>query len=414
MRNTQEVKRFYKEWKDISHPSLEIARDYQEICRDLLYEDEELVVKVVSLLKSNIENWAYEKSKIYLNLVNKDFIDKKDLLDKKSWFVENVPHQPMYTRGTTTGSSFHYRRWEEFLYFLECDNHYDLVLDEFNLDEEINVLFFMNIGINLKESIEIRKNCGNFMESHGIKRKCNVHHVNFNEFKKDRDGFFKKLIDHIRFHEIDVTLTTGPNINALCSYLKNKDIKIKVSKLLSNTNEMLLPETVLYIKENKVFDNICDHMRCWDGGASFFTCSHENYHLMDNISWCVAKDNRLISTDYFSFASPFVNYWNGDLCRIDNKFLRCDCGRLYRDFEFLENRPFLVKGKSITEIKSRVSRWKQIKEVRCSGNFLEIVCDKKLDSEDEEKISQEIHDTLNGKAAGEKLTKIRFSLESYG
>ena len=44
-------------------------------------------------------------------------------------------------------------------------------------------------------------------------------------------------------------------------------------------------------------------MRCWDGGATFLTCKDNNYHVLDNLSYCYEKENKLISTDYFSFSA---------------------------------------------------------------------------------------------------------------
>ena len=98
-------------------------------------------------------------------------------------------------------------------------------------------------------------------------------------------------------------------------------------------------------------------MRCWDGGATFFTCKFGTYHLLDNITYHKSIDNKLVTTDYFSLAAPFVNYWNGDICSIENEYLRCECGRLYRPFKMLENRPFALKGSvKLTSIKQQISQ----------------------------------------------------------
>jgi hypothetical protein len=152
-------------------------------------------------------------------------------------------------------------------------------------------------------------------------------------------------------------------------------------------------------------------MRCWDGGATFFTCKHQNYHLLDNLCWCDEKNKKLISTDYFSFPSPFVDYWNGDLCRLKNEYQRCDCGRLYRDFEFLENRPFSIKGRNILEIKEKIKQYK-IKEVRCSmmlgESFLEIVTSRELCEKSKKKIKIDINNIL-----GSENLKIKYLVEDY-
>ncbi len=86
--------------------------------------------------------------------------------------------------------------------------------------------------------------------------------------------------------------------------------------------------------------NWCDHMRCWDGGASFFTCKAGIYHLQDELSHVFSTENgEMASIDFFSYASPFVNYLNGDYCSVGKEYKKCDCGRWYRAFEFHNRRP---------------------------------------------------------------------------
>lgn len=415
MWHTQKVKSFLHRWSKVKEASKEILIDYKNICKDLLYEDEELVRATIDILKNNITTWALSNSPIYSNLIKNDYIEKKDLLDKESWFVDKIRSHPMATSGSTTGYSFSYLRWQDMLFFIECDNHYDLIMDEFSVRDTPELLFFFDIGIKTRSTIEARNNSKNFMEHHGLKRKCNVHYVNFEEFKLDKEKFFGVLVNYLADKQIDVTLSTGPLLNSLCNYLKKHNVKIRVSNLVSNTNEKLLSSTVNSIKSNNFFDKICDHMRCWDGGATFFTCSKENYHLMDNICWCVEHDNKLISTDYFSLASPFINYWNGDLCHVGKEYRRCECGRLYREFEFLENRPFLIKGRNILKIKESLTGFKSIKEVRCSREFIEVVTSTPLQEKDQKTILNSINNLLNyGEKNERDLIKTRFLIEEYG
>ena len=83
---------------------------------------------------------------------------------------------------------------------------------------------------------------------------------------------------------------------------------------------------------------------CFWSFSILFTCKEKTYHLCDNLSWSEEIDGKLITTDYFSLPSPFIKYWNGDLCKIFDKYRRCECGRLFRNFEFVESRPFSLKG----------------------------------------------------------------------
>jgi hypothetical protein len=162
----------------------------------------------------------------------------------------------------------------------------------------------------------------------------------------------------------------------------------RLCSLVSNTNERLLPSDREFLLEGRA-DHVCDHMRSWDGGATFFTCRHGTYHLMDNISWAEEMEGRLVCTDYFNIASPFVRYWNGDYCRIGKEYRRCECGRLYREFEFVESRPFSLKGVCMRQIKEGLKALDipGIKEVRCCSNHLDIVSTKPIPKEDRRRIA---------------------------
>jgi phenylacetate-coenzyme A ligase PaaK-like adenylate-forming protein len=124
-------------------------------------------------------------------------------------------------------------------------------------------------------------------------------------------------------------------------------------------------------------------MRCWDGGATFFTCKYNTYHLLDNLSWCDEYENKLISTDYFSFPSPFVNYWNGDYCEIKSNYKRCECGRLYRPFKFLQSRPFAIKGYIVHDIYNNLIKLEinSIKQIKCDYNNIIIISNKEIELE---------------------------------
>lgn len=375
MRNTQDLKEFVMKWKSADFPSEHILYDYKPFCLELMFEDEELVRDVTYLLRKNIELWAKANSPVYKD--NSNIKSKQDFLDKSKWYVHSKisESQPMATSGSMSGSPFSYLRWEPFLYFIEATNHYDLIMDEFDVKENPDVMYFFNTSrYEESKTVTVSSESDNFMEHHGIKRRANVHYVNFSLFQSDKSRFFKELIGYLCENKIDVMFAPGPSTNSMCHHLREEGVKRKIVGLLSNSNEKLMAEDASFLLDGYL-DDICDHMRCWDGGATFFTCKHRNYHILDNISWCEEVDGKLISTDYFSIPSPFVRYWNGDFCRISDTYERCECGRLYRDFEFLENRPFSLKGRSIIEIKDAMESLKirNIKQVRCSAESVEIV-----------------------------------------
>lgn len=384
MRNTQEIKQFIQKWKKFTDPSTKILYDYKTICRDLLLHDEELVVETIDILKRNISSWAEKNSEAYANKKDLPFLGKNDLINKDKWYVKSLENEsmPMKSSGSTSGESFEYLRWEPFLYFIEGENHYDLILDEYEIPQNPHIMYFFDSSFGSgPRHINNTSKSKNFMEHHGTKRTAMVHYANTKLQKEKEEVFQKYLFRYLNVKKMDVIFAPGPQIKKLCSYIKKENYKGKLCNLLSNSNEKLLNEDAKFLLENNYVSHICDHMRCWDGGASFFTCRDKNYHLMDNLSWCVENEERLISTDYFSLACPFVKFWNGDRCKIGEKYQRCSCGRLYRDFKFLENRPFAIKGHSINEYKKKLMETglTEIKQVNCGNDFIEIVSNREID-----------------------------------
>jgi hypothetical protein len=130
------------------------------------------------------------------------------------------------------------------------------------------------------------------------------------------------------------------------------------------------------------------------------------------LSWSEEIDGKLITTDYFSLPSPFIKYWNGDLCKIFDKYRRCECGRLFRNFEFVESRPFSLKGLSIEKYKKEIieSGISSLKQVKCSVARIEVVTDDDLTLDEKEKIKK-ILDKFNVKFTVEKeVRSIEYAL----
>ena len=410
------IEQFLQKWETQELPSQKILYDYKPFCKNLLFFDEKLVLKVIYLLKKNIHLWANKNSNVYKNQIK--FYNKKDFEDKNLWYVNSLKNEfrNMSTSGSTSGSPFSYLAWKPFFEFIESNNHYDMILDEYNISNNPQILcFFSNNFDNKNKFIYETENTDNFVHRHGLHRKSNVHHVNLSLYKKNQEEFYCYFFEYIKKSNIDVFFAPGPEINSLCHYIKKLKYKGKIAKLLSNSNEMLLKEDADFLVAEKYVDYICDHMRCWDGGATFFTCKHNNYHLCDNLSWSEEIDGKLITTDYFSLPSPFVNYWNGDLCKIENKYKRCQCGRLYRKFKFLESRPFSIKGQSIEKIKKEIIDIgiASLKQVKCTSLEIEVVTKEDLTELQKEKIKN-ILQNFKTKFVVEKeqpyVNKINFSL----
>jgi len=397
MRNTQEIKDFIQKWKELSVPSSQVLYDYKPICKDLLYHDEDLVLETINILKKNISIWAYENCEVYKKTKDLPFLDKKYFKDKSKWYIKSMEKESMNMKssGSTTGASFEYLRWEPFLYFIEGENHYDLILDEYEIPQNPDIMYFFEsqFGEGVKY-INDTSESENFMEHHGTKRKAKVHYINTKLQKEKEEKFQDYLIRYLNVKKMDVVFAPGPQIKNLCSYLRKSNYKGKLCNLLSNSNEKMIKEDADFLIENNYVSHICDHMRCWDGGASFFTCKDKNYHLMDNLSWCEENEEKLISTDYFSFTCPFVKFWNGDKCKIEDKYKRCSCGRLYREFRFLDNRPFAIKGHSITEYKNKLMScgFIEIKQIVCGVDFIEVISNKEMNQSQKEKIVEIFND----------------------
>lgn len=390
--NEASISDFLLRWGSNKRTGPALAEDYLSLCRDLPFAKESSFVDVVHLLKDNIERWAAEHSEIYLKY--KPFYVKDDFEDKRSWYVAPAESDSVdtHTSGSSTGFHFMYRRMKSTFERLEWDNHYDMILDEFGIRQDPSVLYFFPNHFKKSGSLPVFMEPGNqpYLNSHGRSRSSSVHYANFDMYKSDPGGFFRMLLDYVSSNPVDVFFSAGPQINSLCHYIRKFGFKGKIGRLMSQTNELMLQSDAEFLfVENNYFDNVCDHMRCWDGGASFFTCRFGNYHLMDNLSWCEDVDGRMVSTDYFNFASPFVKYWNGDMCSIGKNFSRCECGRLFREFEFLENRPFSLGGVCLGGLKSKMIGLgiQGIKQVKCYVDSVNVVSSRVLTGVEKSAIS---------------------------
>ena len=338
--------------------------NYVGVADTLLYQDEATLRYYQAVLQKNIVSWALEHSNVYKTLYEPDRIfTKDDLLDKDEWYVPHLKKSSgiSSTSGSSTGDPFSYSIYNRYSRFLIDDQHWSLILKEFGLHDhhiKITVLYYFKDTLSVFTDNEFvisdHAVSKQFQYNHGSKD-CSIDYVNFKDFGDD--AWYNKLFDYLSDTDIDVIISTGPVVNQLCEEIRKRNYSKKLCYLLSHSNEFPLQRDFKFLKENKLIDYHCDHMRCWDGGATFFTCKFGTYHLLDNITYHRSVDDKLVTTDYFSLAAPFVNYWNGDLCTIQDQYLRCECGRLYRPFKMLQNRPFALKGSTkLTSIKQQISQ----------------------------------------------------------
>jgi len=344
--------------------SEKLLDSYVEMADTLLYQDDATLRYYQELLEKNIVNWALEHSNVYKTLYRPDRIFiKDDLLNKENWYVPQLKENSgiRSTSGSTTGDPFSYSIYNRYARFLIDDQHWSLILKEFGLYQhhiKIAIMYYFKDTLSVFSDSEFVRSdhsvSNQFQYNHGSKD-CSVDYINFQNFGST--DWYEKLFDYLSGTEIDIIISTGPIINQLCNEIRKRKYSKKLCYLLSHSNEFPLQRDFELLKINKLIDYHCDHMRCWDGGASFFTCKFGTYHLLDNITLHKSIDSKLVTTDYFSLAAPFVNYWNGDVCEIQDQYLRCQCGRLYRPFKMLENRPFALKGTTkLTQIKEEINK----------------------------------------------------------
>lgn len=344
--------------------SEELLDNYINVANTLLYQDEATLKSYQDVLQKNIVDWAIEHSNVYKTLYQPDRIfTKDDLLDKDNWYVSRLKDNSgiSSTSGSTTGDPFSYAIYNRYARFLIDDQHWSLILKEFGLNDhriKITILYYFKDTLSVfPDDTFVRSDhavSSQFQYNHGS-RDCSVDYINFKDFGSTY--WYEQLFNYLSETKIDIIISTGPIINQLCEEIRQRKYSKKLCYLLSHSNEFPLTRDFDFLQGRRLIDYHCDHMRCWDGGATFFTCKFGTYHLLDNITYHQSIDNKLVTTDYFSLAAPFVNYWNGDICSIGNEYLRCECGRLYRPFKMLENRPFALKGSTkLTSIKQQISQ----------------------------------------------------------
>lgn len=299
----------------------------------------------------NIVDYA-EKNSIYSKLSTLPFISKEHL---QEWETTHVQSFQSATNGTSTGKRFTYPIWEDVYDKIEGELHYAMILREFELGDDITVVDFrLEQGGN--KLVSHQKN-NSIISCHGAPN-ATVYAFNRPLGFNDNAEYFNAALTAILDIKPDVILSSGHIIHLLVNSIRRNNITTKICKLLSNTCEMLHHADVEYLMSQNIIDNWCDHMRCWDGGMMFFTCRYNTYHLCDHLSYVYPtggiREDRLVSTDYFSFAAPFINYWNGDRGFVSDRYDRCRCGRLYRMFKLYKPRSFMVGNATSGQIIDKI------------------------------------------------------------
>lgn len=325
----------------------------QFIANDLMFQEPEIINAIRNKLKKSINQYASQHSTFYKDH-SKDNIYTRNNLCGSNWICSSILKERILnlkTSGSTTGQSFYYYGDTKYFEKVQLLSEFDLIKKEFGLqDKKLKILNLLKHPHNPEIgdfAVEFHNHApGNKFSSYGA-TEFDTWFINFEEYMSEPKAWHEKLIEFLSGHEFDIMLSSGSIINVLTKYIRESNFTHTFANLLSHTTEFAIIDDFQFLKENGNIKCYCDHMRCWDGGAGFFTCKHGTYHLNDNFAWISeGPDNKLISTDYFNVVAPFINYWSGDLCQIVDEYHLCDCGRYYRPFKIIQSRPFALKGPS--------------------------------------------------------------------
>jgi hypothetical protein len=317
-----------------------------------MYESEDFIREVSLYLKSQIIEHS-KTSPIYDNEIG--IVSKHQLSEKHRWYNEKYEAFENHTSGST-GSPFGYKIWRDTYDLLECDNHYKYILDEFGISGPIKILH-LHFDTIRRDSTAIvdRYKTQNILISHGLRGQAEIHSAIANKtFHTNYYKYYEDLIEYIISNNIDVIHAQNNAIMSLVWNMKRLKRNEKLCKLISNTGSKLNVKSVIELQQKGHIDAWCDHMRCWDGGVTFFTCKYNTYHLLDSLAWAYSNDYRLVSYDYFSLPSPFVNYWNGDYADISDEYERCRCGRAFRRFEIGRTRSKISQIAELSSLQSAI------------------------------------------------------------
>ena len=368
---------------------VEANRDWRSIpslLLDLLHSDElskvqynkELILQTQRILVHNL--FFYLTKKKNNDLRKWPVIDKHQIKPMKNFALETYT---IRTNGSTTGKKFSYPSWKPANETIERKYHYQAILREYGMADCKSLLmatWWNQVADNIKtcmypisyEGHQFHVYHGSILissahRSHGINTPDYHHIVYPTEATQELASRF--IVDYCTKHPVDIFLTEGSFLACLRMAIKNKCPRL--FRLISNTCEAMMPGDAEFFIKQGITKYVCDHMRCNDGGATFITCCHGTKHLLDYISYVECYKQKLVSTDYFSLACPFVRYWSGDMCEIKNEWRQCKCGRYYRSFNLRPRRiSFTVLGRN----KEKISSLSIADRIDCVNLPLQLLC----------------------------------------
>ncbi len=225
----------------------------------------------------------------------------------------DVEAKEQITSGST-GIQKHYR-WGPNFY--EADRFFHLLVKEGDRLHKTAHLHVTKITqteeTNTIELVEV-------IDSYNIQKNCSLSIHGYGEIPDLR----KELAGH--------NIYTNPSMFSLLDKYINFRSMIDKDALIIFTGEALPTELESSLRKDG-FD-VRDEMRCWDGGATFYTCRFGNKHWIDFLSrtW-TDNEEKLYASDFFNLSQPHVNYHNGDI--VHREFgERCKCGMINASMTF--------------------------------------------------------------------------------
>ncbi len=363
---------------------------YSKLCNQVLYLDIPTIIDITDHLTESTIQHSLQCAKY---LEHTGIISKSDLDSFSGWTVPGYKSFDNRTGGSTTNIPFTYKIWSDTYQTIENNSHYGLICDEFAIRSNPIILYLMfdrTVNFASTEFVKIHNTNGVIM-SHGRGAAATVHEICANrEYHSNYYEFYEKVINYSAQIGAEIILAPSHVVAALAWNVKRLGINTRLCKLLSQTGNKVDIADLEYLRTAGAIDNWCDHMRCWDGGATFFTCRYNTYHLCDNLAWTDSINSKLISYDYFSRPTPFVNYWNGDYASIGESYQYCKCGRAYREFKIGRTRNFAVNMINDAGLRDKLESVQgfvdNIKRVEFFDDLARIFCRRRLDQEEQQEL----------------------------
>lgn len=143
-------------------------------------------------------------------------------------------------------------------------------------------------------------------------------------------------------------------------------------------------ELVFFLTGEKVTDEIReafapfeirDHMRCWDGGSTFYTCEYGHTHWLDMVfDFTLGPNGEVFATDILNKAQEFTHYDTGDRVEWARGGL-CQCGMPIDHIRFKDATiPYFETRDGLYSYNRLVALVDQCLEARCiSPDIMESV-----------------------------------------